>query len=1232
MHIKVSNAQLCTECDLDCIICTDIDGFEGNNGSDEMGSGPPSFCTINQHQMTWLGFIASSEDFSVDVVVGGCASGNLEVGLFEAIDCNGSTLISNCYGGSTGTALSSGETGTITANQDLVIGQYYFLVFDMTSGPPANCDFTLNVVSGETGAPDLIDPPVLEGPDAICDGESFTFIPDPIAGATSYEWELDGEDEGESEDFIFDQTEQGTYTICATPLNYCTTGLQSCTEISVGSSYDTTYYEQICQGDCILFEGEMFCDEEYEEFEYESFYGCDSIINLELTLYNPENEIDLGAFFICQGEELEVDDIDYYDDNDLSVEDETFEDPGIHFVDAFDENGCLYYTEFELNVLDIDTAQYEISICENEFYVFGNDTLEIGGEYCAINQSSNNCDSLTIINLIISSNFDTIIEQTICNQDSILFRDTTLTESGSYIFNLKSPFGCDSIFQLNLTNSDTIIIDRVESICSGEVLIFGDTTLTTEGRYENIISSPGECDSLEVLQLSIRENSDYYLSISICEGDSFSIASQTVFDSNLYEFHILNSEQCDSTIILELEVTSDIVEEYNFAVCTGEMITLGGIEYTEEDTYVLESQSFDGCDSTTILNLTVLETFSNNEHFSICENDSIFYEGIFYASNGNYEVPLLSQNNCDSIIMLSIAVNNHTESIISEERCEGDIYTFYNTNIDSSGLYSNVLTNHLNCDSTVYLDITFHANPITQIDLVQCIGDTVFFYGLELIQSGLYSGTDASSMGCDSTILLNLSFEEIVSSNMEIYLCIGETFDFFGEEITEAGQYSEHLPSSSGCDSIVYLDAFFEDCNLYYSVEITDNQCFGDAKGIIEINIENGAFPLNVEWYQDLGSSEFLTLNEGDDNLILSGLSSTTYNIQITDRLGNSTNLNFDIQEPAILQADEVLSNYNLFNIQCFGDNSGSINIIPSGGTAPYSEVIWNDGVISNIREELFSGTFNYSFQDVNGCMFEGDIELVEPDSLSLIVDLDFFDPCDFSQFNFDTYAEGGFGNINVSIYQEPNHVIINEPTLPGNYSVVITDENGCNKTEYFMIPNNPDLIIDLGIDLTINEGEFIFLEPTSSLNIVEYSWFGDGHFELCQDCSNQDIQIFDDASISVVVIFENGCESQDEISINVIHPVKFFVPNSLSPLHNTNQYFNIFHSEDIDLSEFKIYSRWGQLVFDDTSILTNNIESGWDGTVNGDYAEQGVYVYYILLEDMKGDSHVLTGNITLLK
>ncbi|MFN5294494.1 MAG: FG-GAP repeat domain-containing protein, partial [Flavobacteriales bacterium] len=96
-----------------------------------------------------------------------------------------------------------------------------------------------------------------------------------------------------------------------------------------------------------------------------------------------------------------------------------------------------------------------------------------------------------------------------------------------------------------------------------------------------------------------------------------------------------------------------------------------------------------------------------------------------------------------------------------------------------------------------------------------CAGAAYNFNGTELTESGVYNQVlFQNAQGCDSVMIsLSLNVLEPVSSEISVTLNEGEVYDFFGEQLTSAGQYIQTLQSASGCDSTVILTLTFETAN-----------------------------------------------------------------------------------------------------------------------------------------------------------------------------------------------------------------------------------------------------------------------------------------------------------------------------------------------------------------------------------------------------------------------------------
>ena len=286
-------------CEDACIIC-DIDGFTGRHESSIQGAGPADFCTLFQHNIQWIAFIAGSVDLEIELAVSNCDIGNgLEVAIYAGDDCNNFQMVSNCWGAQA--AIGNNTSKTFMNTQPLVIGQYYYLVMDGAAGD--NCDWTFTVINGNTQVSPLTTSGNIDGDDTVCPDLPIAYTLDFPSGATEFDWTVNGNPLSFNSDSIeFTFPNDGTYTLCVTARNACDEGPPTCELIEVQSVPDTDIVDVICQGDSVVIANTVIFQGGFYEFMLTNIDGCDSLVTLDLTeLVTPQLSLDVD---ICDGDTL----------------------------------------------------------------------------------------------------------------------------------------------------------------------------------------------------------------------------------------------------------------------------------------------------------------------------------------------------------------------------------------------------------------------------------------------------------------------------------------------------------------------------------------------------------------------------------------------------------------------------------------------------------------------------------------------------------------------------------------------------------------------------------------------------------------------------------------------------------------------------------------------------------------------------------------------------------------
>ena len=255
------------------------------------------------------------------------------------------------------------------------------------------------------------------------------------------------------------------------------------------------------------------------------------------------------------------------------------------------------------------------------------------------------------------------------------------------------------------------------------------------------------------------------------------------------------------------------------------------------------------------------------------------------------------------------------------------------------------------------------------------------------------------------------------------------------------------------------------------------------------------------------------------------------YPYTVTDLNGCIIYDTISITEPDSLYANYILSNYNGYNVACFGDNNATIEIQINGGTAPFNNYLNNilkTGIISN---NLSAGNYIDSIIDANGCAFSNLIPLNEPSELITTLnttDISCNNLCD------------GVINSNTSGGTLPYYYLWTNAQTTANisslcngyYSLTVTDVNECvkNSSNSIIEPNAITLNIDSIFDITTygdNDG-LIYITANGGSGSLNTNWTSENSYTS----TNNDILNLYSDSYYLEVIDSNLCSYLDTFEL----------------------------------------------------------------------------------------------------
>ena len=207
-------------------------------------------------------------------------------------------------------------------------------------------------------------------------------------------------------------------------------------------------------------------------------------------------------------------------------------------------------------------------------------------------------------------------------------------------------------------------------------------------------------------------------------------------------------------------------------------------------------------------------------------------------------------------------------------------------------------------------------------------------------------------------------------------------------------------------------------------------------------------------------------------------------------------------------------------------------------------------------------------------------------------------------------------------------------PKLNTTYRVIGTDEKNCFRdTAYVTVVVGSWPKVSLGPDRVLSTGtQLPLVTSISNGPIRKWAWSPAKDLS-CDDCSLPIATVKKDVCYTVTVQNNFNCEARDTMCIQAFcEATQVFIPNAFVPGATSNNILTV-RGKGIKLvKSFRIFNRWGQMVFDKANFQPNDKAFGWDGKINGVPATPDVYVYTceVTCEDDKAFTY--KGNVAILK
>ncbi|MBN2762188.1 MAG: OmpA family protein, partial [Bacteroidales bacterium] len=395
----------------------------------------------------------------------------------------------------------------------------------------------------------------------------------------------------------------------------------------------------------------------------------------------------------------------------------------------------------------------------------------------------------------------------------------------------------------------------------------------------------------------------------------------------------------------------------------------------------------------------------------------------------------------------------------------------------SAGNYSVKVTDNQGCEITLNAVIKEPEQLMASISNVQhinCFGDMAGAIDVS-VNGGVEPYKYSWSNGANTQDLLNVA----------------------------AGDYTLKMADAKGCASIITASIEEPLPLLVDNTAVNNNRCSGEKNGSVTISVTGGKEPYSYKW------------NTGAVTKDIQNMPAGNYELTVTDANGCVKTTKASVTEPPVLYSNIDAVNH----ITCNGESNGSVHISVSGGLAPYTYQ-WSNGNTTQDLLNVPAGSYSVIIKEGNGCETKLEATITEP--TPFVSDL-------LAVTHNDCYGDKN-GTITISAdggtppytFRWSNNATTQnlEKLVAGDYSVLVSDANGCNRTIKTTVNEPPKLVLTVDSARNVkccgDTSGAIFITVTGGVGPYQYLW---SHGKTSEDVTG-----LAEGQYTVMVTDQNGC------------------------------------------------------------------------------------------------------------
>lgn len=420
-------------------------------------------------------------------------------------------------------------------------------------------------------------------------------------------------------------------------------------QLYVHPSYLFVEEYELCNKDTLIWHNRILCESGVYYDSLLSVQGYDSVYKLTLTVYPTYYKEE--SIEICPNTSIWL--------HEMNIS-----EPGIYYDTLYSVHGCDSIFKITVNLKRSFRQEFTTEICQGEEYMFFGVPYTKSGTY----KYEIGCDSIIIMHLIVHPRDITEKRVVICDEDlPYRYNGEEYWKTKVYVDTFKNVHACDSIFKLNLIVSTHVSDWDQIPLCPGADIRIDGQVITEPGQYTFLKRSKvsGLLDSLYRVEVYNAPAYETWDTLTVCQSDTVIFDGKQLTRSGAYTETKKTINNCDSIRHLYLTINPTYTYTTSAAITDYQTYIWRDKEYKEAGTYYQSYPTIDYCDSTYVLELTVVNTRRVVDSTAICSGSSAIWRGRELSDPGIYNDTVCNLASLTSIIY-SLKLTVVTPTVITK--------------------------------------------------------------------------------------------------------------------------------------------------------------------------------------------------------------------------------------------------------------------------------------------------------------------------------------------------------------------------------------------------------------------------------------------------------------------------------------------------------------------------------------------------------------------------------------